>query len=286
MKTCSKCSHQQEIGNFCGKCGTNLEEAVDSLNTSTSINLSTVKENATLESAATITENLQNERLGQVKDISKNYINTFLQQLKFPAESVKIESTSIVNSIISIILFSILSAFSIYVLINAKLKDYLGGLTDLFEMQAPSIPLFKTVLTLLVVFLILIAITSIAVFITGKIFSEGASFKRVVEELGAYYSTPIIIAVLNLIFALIGSVTMVAILTLMGLLIVLTVIPSFSIINALNNKTIRIDRFNAYLVYVIIMIVLYYLVGSILYSSFIEGLINTVNSYTGKNNWY
>ena len=114
MEKCVHCSHEQEMGDFCAKCGSPLQNNDAK---------STVAYDENSEVAATETysqptqSNESNQNVEQVKQTVLNYINSFVGIVKNPAVASTNE-TLFVNGIISIVLLSLLLGLATTEIIN------------------------------------------------------------------------------------------------------------------------------------------------------------------------
>lgn len=250
MKKCLACGHEQEEGRFCGKCGEEIEKLVSD------------------EVAATASSNFEqqpqvtsqnSEQLEKIKEQSKMYFNYYMQQIKVPSTHFNTTELSFKNSIISIILYVILTTLSVYVLI----KGFIGG--GLFESYGPSF--FQIFLYMSVFFVLLITISLVAVFITTKLFSEDLTFKDVISKFGGYYMLPMMLSVIGIFLALFKSYSFATISIYVGLAIVTGVIPMYIMVKLLSSKSKGIDSFYAFIFYIIVTIILMVIVISFIIDS-------------------
>ncbi|MEO4054055.1 zinc ribbon domain-containing protein [Solibacillus sp. CAU 1738] len=253
MKKCLKCSHEQEDGRFCGKCGAEIELSVqDEVAATANTNFKQIPQQPQVTQESS-------EQIEKIKEQSKMYFNYYMQQLKVPSTHFNATELSLKNSAISIVLYVILTALSVYVLI----KGLFGG--GFYDYYGPSF--FKIFLYMSVFFILLITISLVAVFVTTKLFSEDITFKEVISKFGGYYMLPIMLSILGILLALFKSYSFASISIYIGLAIVIGVIPIYIMVKLLSSKSKGIDSFYAFIFYIIVTIVLMVIVASFIIDS-------------------
>ena len=263
MKTCSNCGHTQEAGNFCGKCGSNLNETVPEQQQIT-------PEDNQVNHGQTAGQRSANEVLGKVKVESSQYTSYFLDKLKQPSKHFFNADSFFKQNIISIAVYFVL--FSILI---ATTLSKMGYESDFGFYQLPSKTsiVFKADLFLLA----LMAFGMLSAFTAVKLFGPETSVKTIVSQCASFLTVPII-ALLLTIFAVLAEWPLMAFILLStSLVLVMLVIPMYVVLLNVNRQSKKVDRFYAYLFTMAFIMILNYLLYRILLESALSGIFG--NSY-------
>lgn len=246
MKTCGVCKYTQAEGNFCGKCG----EKLDSV--------------ARQEVPRTIGESEKNEQFERLKEQSKKYFNYFMQQLKAPSAPITQNQSSFKNGLISIGLYVLLTAITIYLLISGVMADY-----SYYELSILQIILYAGIF-----FALIIGINVLAVFVTSKLFSINQKFKEVISKIGGYFAIPVVFSIIGIFLAILKSMSLATIFIYIGASLAFGIIPLFVMLKLLNTKTNSIDSFHAFLFYIVFTFVTGVFLGILIADSIIGELLS------------
>lgn len=266
MKICLTCGSKQEKGNFCEKCGGQMDNV--ELEQAATV-ADTLDQEESIKYESNNSSSLQNsEQLENIKKHSKMYATYFIEQLKTPTVHYQV-NTAWKNSLANIVLYIILTAISVYFLIRSMVGGFFGGFDSY---AAPSF--IKIMFYFSIFIVLLISINMLAVFITSKLFSEEIGFAKVVHKIGNYYTLPIIFSVLGIVLVIIKSFTYSTLIINIGFIMAIFIIPFFVMVKLLSNKSKGIDSFYALLFYLVVTGVLSYIVFSFIIDSAIGNYLN------------
>lgn len=265
MKTCPTCKHTQEDGYFCGKCGTSLSDHTGQ---------TTVTETAATQQQAVYRESdpirpqaepeQSNEQIEKLKNESKQFFSFLLQQLKSPSHHFDQVETSMKNSLISILLYILLTALAIFSII----RSLFGGGYEYFGPSLVQVVFYLTLFSLLV-----LAVNLTAIFVTTKLFSENHSFGEVTRKVGGYYALPIACSLGSILLALIHSYTLSGIVLYIGAILAFGTVPTFVMMKLLARKSKSVDGFYAFLFYIGFTAVIGFILGLLIMDSAIGELL-------------
>ncbi|WOV84778.1 hypothetical protein PGH26_02290 [Sporosarcina jeotgali] len=233
IKTCPVCNHSQLDGNFCAVCGNSFSAI---RKRTTAVEVSTASSNDSLE---------------KLKTDAKNFTHFLFQQLKSPSGHFQSTGGSLQNSILSILLFVLLTSAAFYAAFPASLITL-----------SPSF--FQVVLYLSIFFILVVAVNLVAVTSTAKLFSIQQSFSELTRKLGGFYAIPIALSAVSLLLTFVHSFTLSAILLSIAIFIAFILIPLITICKILFNEPESIDSFYGILFYIAVTTV-----ASILLAAFI-----------------
>ena len=243
MKTCPQCGHMQTDGKFCGKCGTPLPEATITEDNSTETAATyqeAVHHEPTEPTPATSASAQPNEQIEKLKGESKQYLGFFLQQLKTPSAHLHHVQSGLKNSVISIILYIVLTGFAVYTMIRPFSDIGFGYVGPSFV----SIIFYSALVTALI-----LAIQVTAIFVTSKLFSENFSYTEAIRKVCGFLVLPIVLSAAALLLALISSYTVSGLVLYLGIVLAFGTAPMFVMITQLAQRTKSIDGFYAFLFY-------------------------------------
>ncbi len=233
IQTCPVCNHSQLDGNFCAVCGNSFSAV---RKRTTAVEVSTASSNDSLE---------------KLKTDAKNFTHFLIQQLNSPSGHFQSTSGSLQNSILSILLFVLLTSAAFY----AAFPESLITLSPSF---------FQVVLYLSIFFLLVVAVNLIAATSTAKLFSIQQSISELTRKLGGFYAIPIALSAISLLLTFVHSYTLSAILLSIAIFIAFLLIPLITISKILFNEPASIDSFYGILFYIAVTTV-----ASILLAAFI-----------------
>lgn len=267
MKRCTECNNIQAEGNFCGKCGGPLEvEAAQTIDTE--LPDSPVEPAQTTHQQHTHTEGkaAQNsEQLDQIKQHSKAYFAYFMQQLQSPSNQVH-EAANQKNHLISVIVYIVLTAISIYTLLNSAIG------MSVFNSYGPSF--IQILLSTLVFLAIGILMSVVAIYITSKLFSDPLNFKTVLAKIGSYFALPILLSTAGIVLSIIGSNFIASFSVYIGVSLAIGLIPLYIMIKQLTLKSKGIDGFYAFLFYLVVTAVIGTIIGLFIMDSAFGDMMN------------
>ncbi len=245
MKICSVCNHAQEEGKFCGKCGAPFTavETDQAQSETVATTEASVQPHPVHPSAATQQPTEPNEQIEKLKTESKMFFSFFMQQLKSPSAHFNAVNSSAKNSLISIILYVLLTALAVYALI----RSVVGSSLSYFGPSFIQIIFYFTLFAV-----ILLAINVTAIFVTSKLFSENLSYTEVVRRVGGFFALPILFSVVGILLALIESYGLSTSVLYIGGLLAFGTIPVYIMVKLLAQKTKSMDGFYAFLFYFVI----------------------------------
>lgn len=187
---CPNCSHENEGGKFCVKCGTPLKMDANS------------EVAATSETAAPTTTVQPNRYIESTKKISKTYFSYFMQVLKQPyASSQGMGAEHFINGLITMIIYSFLIPLTTYFGLKSVLNQINPFGSDLF---GSSLPFSDVVLKPTFAYLIFILLVAIFTFAAIRLGRVNASFKEVIARFGSFLIPTIAIFVIGLLMAILA----------------------------------------------------------------------------------
>jgi hypothetical protein len=222
MLKCTNCLNEQDSGKFCGKCGTSLMV--------TGIPQPTAYTEAAAASPAVAAQPVNtNEHVTKAKENVSKYWSYALQVLKKPSVAFDTKDSQYVNGIITMALFVIAFALSIYFLANKLYKAVVGGFGSLFSeggIGAESLPFFNITSSLFMFAVFFILGSFISVFLVSKFMTEGFTLKELLGQFGSILIPFTALNVVAIIFGLMGSIQLTLTLTGVSLFYTIAILPS------------------------------------------------------------
>ncbi|TMU83448.1 hypothetical protein FGG79_19765 [Bacillus sp. BHET2] len=222
MLKCTSCLNEQDSGKFCGKCGTSLME--------NSNHQPSAYTEASAASSAMDTQPVNtNENVMKAKESVSKYWSYALQVLKKPSVALETKENQFVNGVITMALFVIAFALSIYFLANKLYKAVVGGFGSLFSeggIGAQSLPFFSITSSLLMFAVFFIIGSFISVFLVSKFMSEGFTMKELLGQFGSILIPFTALNVVAIVFGLMGSIQLTLILTGVSMFYTVAILPS------------------------------------------------------------
>ena len=185
---CPNCSHENEGGKFCVKCGTPLK--IDANN----------EVAPTSETTAPPAAVQPNKYIESTKKVSKMYFSYFMQVLKQPyASSQGMGTEHFINGLITMVIYSFLIPLTTYFGLKGVLNQFSPFGSDLF---GSSIPFSDVVFKPTFAYLIFILLVTIFTFAAIKLGRVNASFKKVTARFGSFLIPTVAIFIIALIMAI------------------------------------------------------------------------------------
>ena len=261
MRTCLNCAHVQEQGMFCAKCGKEF---------ATQDTVQQQQVDFQQSNQQTVNSQAPNQQVEKLKEISNGYVGTFMGLLKKPTRSIQTNG-NFVNSIISLVLFTFIASFTMYMMVKGLYNEYVGGYYSYFSGESTSVPI--NILFILFIIIALLEVIAIAaVFFIAKIFIGQASFKQIFVQVTNYYPVIIALVLVGLLLQLVGMMGLALLIVILSLFIAVLLIPLYELVHLMQGKTIKIDYFYVYLILGAVISILIYIVLNTFVSSYIEEL--------------
>lgn len=222
------------MGNFCGTCGSKLEEPV-----------TTVKKRA---SVGQVEPNIQ---LENIKKKAKQYSTYFIQQLKSPSRAFEQGEKDFSNSLLSILLFAIVYTVSLFLVVN---RNYFGESLGFF-------PFFVQIMLLI---FLLFAISVFSLFIANNFFGSPNSLKAIISFYGGQLS-PVVVGVgISFLLMVIQSFTYGQIVLIVSFIFALFVLPLYLVSFLATKKAPGLDSLYGFILYILVFVLLFLILVTIL----------------------
>lgn len=171
---CSNCGAQMpEEAKFCGECGQPTSGETNGGAASATSYGESSGAGSTAQSLA------ENEYVQKGKAVSKHYFSVYKRQLKAPFfEARQMAEGSMVNGMISIVLFSLAIGLTIYFNVQGAAGEFM------------DIPFFSTVANVFIAWIILFLLVAGVFFITFKIMRSEVSFGNLINRMGSLLALP------------------------------------------------------------------------------------------------
>ena len=263
---CVNCGHQQETGNFCGKCGAKLNETSGQTNESiVDIESAATNPQPNQQTAPPVEPAEPNVYVENVKEKSKLYFQYFMQYLKNPAHVYKRGEAEFPNGLTSIIILGVLLGLSFFTLINN------GGFYD---------PSFFSVFGGILFFsFVSMGLVIVALLLINNFFGPQHSFKSIVSLYGGHLSPILLIAAASLLLMLLKSYTFGSLALVIIFMFLISLLPLYLISVLLTKKSSGLDPFYGYVLYIVTFSILFGIFTVILADSTIGGFIDEFYYY-------
>ncbi len=275
MQKCLNCSHEQDMGAFCSKCGSPMQSPE---NADKNEGYDEKREVAATETYAQPKQSKEmNQNLEQVKQTAQNYMNSFIDLVKKPASAIT-NDTGFVNGIISFVLLSLLLGLATTGIVNkffASILGLIGGFIGLGE----KVFSVKYIFIFGLVFALLSLVTILTVFFANKLFVQERSFKSVFVSITNFYPIAIIVSLLAYLLALIGLPKPALYLFVIALTIIITLAPLFVMKHDMENKATKFDKFYIFILVSLVITLMTYIVMDISMSSILESYKQDVDLF-------
>lgn len=182
---CGNCGQQLEQGAvFCSNCGTNVANHSGQ----------GVNHQATTQAAT-------NVHLEKAKDISKGYFSFFMDHVKAPIQhGFSIRNENWINGLITLIIFSLFSGISTYILANSFLSLVGNMFTGGFGVSMSFLSFMDGFIMPLLKILVLLAIVVGLIYLVAKIMKSEANIFDVVARFGTFLLIPSLFIILSFVF--------------------------------------------------------------------------------------
>lgn len=267
MMICPSCNQEQESGKFCGSCGSTM------VVTSSEKEVGATSETVHSTSTANITSN---ENLTKAKNLSQMYGKHALGLLKRPSLAFELNENHFVNGLITIVLYALTFALSLYFLANKLYKTMMSGFG--FESflgesgAASSLPFFDITFKLLLTGLVFVAIGMITASLTTKLMGTGITFKAFLSQ---YSGVLVPFAGLNVVatlLGLMGSIWGTLILLGVSLQFVILLMPGFFVYEYSKSSKPNVDRLYWGFGSILASMLLTYMVSELFVGEFLTSL--------------
>lgn len=277
MKNCLECGTSQETGKFCGKCGSLLGVSVS--NEQVSATTETVSQEGPSFSQPVAPQVQPSVHVEKVKAQSKAYWSYFLNFIKNPSKVFNAGNKEFINGMISIVILAAIIGLAIYGFVQSITSSIFGSVGSLFENEYVG-PSFLSIFSSIVFFILLtVLIVLLSMFIVGKAFGSGDSWKELISYYGAHILSVILLSLFGLFLMLIKSYLYGNIILVISFLIILIVIPLYIMSRLLSNSPKGIDSYYGYLLYIVLVCILYSIFISVIADSTIGQYLNYFTDY-------
>ncbi|NYF23579.1 YIP1 family protein [Sporosarcina sp. JAI121] len=215
---CVNCGHSQQIGKFCGKCGTPFAP----INNGTEMpEKAATAPNITHAQQASVEPNIHVEK---IKGQTKIYGNYFMQHLKRPSHAFNRSHEGFQNGLISVILLGVFFALTVSAFSSGLLSGNGSNFISVFSSTIFSI-------------VIMMGLPIVSLFIINKLFGPQFSFKSIISIYGAHLSPLIIGAGAAFLLVLLKSFIVGNIILVVVLLFAIFILPLYVISALLTKKS-------------------------------------------------
>lgn len=277
MKNCTACGNSQENGKFCGKCGEPLHT------TDIGEQVSATTETISLDNgnySTPPTPPVQpSEHIEKVKATSKMYWSYFINYLKNPSMVFASGNREFMNGIISILVYAVIVGFALYGFVKSITSSIFGNIDSLFSNEYTGPSFFSIFSSSVIFILIAILIVLLSLFIIGKAFGAGNSWRELISYFGVHVLPVIVLSLFALFLILIKSYLYGNILLTISFVLILTVIPFYIISRLLSFNPKGMDSFYGYLLYIVLFVVLFSIFISVIADSTIGQYLEYFTEY-------
>lgn len=248
---CPNCSHENEGGRFCIKCGTPLKREINNEVASTT------------ETIAQSSPAQPNKYIETTKQASKMYFNYFLQVLKQPYSSSRIiGADQFINGLITMIIYSFLIPLISYFTIKGALNSY-----DPYGLGfGSSLPFSDIVLKPTLAYFIFILLVTAFSFLAIRLGKVNVSFKEVMARFGSLLVPTIALFIITLLVSFI-EVRWVVPLLFFGLISSILLVPPLVITSFKKGMKDGIDIIYGSLITYALTFITLYIMGNMLFES-------------------
>lgn len=232
---CSNCGHEQEGGNFCGTCGNRFEKVLLRTERNTTSTLQQVEPNIHIENL-------------------KKYRSYFIQQLKKPSIAFQQGEKDFTKGLISILLFAMLYAMSLYLLVHSNFRG-------------DSINFFPFFCHILLLTFLLFAISIFSLYVINCFMGSSFSFKAIIGFYGGHLSPLLLSISLSLLLMVINSYTYGNIVLVISFIIAVFILPLYLVSYLVSKNTNEIDPLYGFILYVAVFVLLFIILVTLLAGS-------------------
>ena len=264
---CMKCGHDQDTGNFCGKCGIRFEESFkDPIETPVP---------PVVEQAATLPQQPvqpiePNVHVEKVKVKSKVYFSYFMQYLKSPSLAYNRGEAEFSNSLISIILLVTIIGLSLHTFVSKMFGGLIDGYGPGFFSLFGGVFIFTAVA---------IGIVLLSLFLINKFFGPQLSLNAIVSLYGAHLSPILILAAASLLLMMLRSFTYGNFTLSIVFMFIIFILPLYLISLLLTKNSTAVDPLYSYIFYIALFSILFIIFVTILADSSLGGYIDELTYF-------
>ncbi|MBE1556042.1 hypothetical protein [Sporosarcina limicola] len=258
---CAQCGYVQDIGLFCGRCGTEFEKGIESTILEQGATIESVQQPISPEKMAE-----PNIHIEKIKAQSKMYGSYFVQQLKRPSLAFNQEKANFSNGLTSILLLAVVIALTLYSFLNSMFSGYEPGFISIFG----SILIFS---------LVAMGISLVSLFLISRFFGPQLSFKAITSLYGGHLSPLLIGAGVSLLLLFLESFTYGNLVLWIVFTFAVFILPLYLISSLLTKKPTGIDSLYRFILYIVTFSILFYIFVSILADSRIRVYFNDLTSW-------
>lgn len=308
---CPSCQNEQEVGKFCGKCGTALEEKVVvsedvaekvEQNTDMDTNDVIVEENTIQSESVNDQEQVsssqqanqaeyyqattggnqeaaqQTVNVDQMKENATKFWTMFKSMLQNPTNAFHVKESQFVFGIITLVLFSFTQMLVVYFMGNSQYRTFSGYTA---EYGVPrNLPFFDVGMPIFIIYLIVVVVTAFIVLGMEKLVIKQMSFKLFVAQFGSLLTPLIVLNLVAIILALVSSFVGATILLLLSIIFSLILIPALFIYEKI--KYYQASSQHIYIVYVTIIVsfIATFIVSTIILESYFYKMLEILEDFS------
>lgn len=221
MLICPHCGNKQANGAFCGNCGGKLQRAAGAAEPSQTEGINSQHAAARHEAASSAQTNAghaqPNATAETIKKKSRAYWTFFVNIFRNPTQALYFRDNEWTNAIISIVLYLVTFAISLYALAASIARAFSGGYGELPPLEI----FFRSVLVIAV----MAAISFGSLVIMSKFSRSGVSGKQLIVRFGALAVPFIALNVLTILTAMAGAYKLTFMLLAFSIMLYLYFIP-------------------------------------------------------------
>ncbi|MER2090420.1 MAG: hypothetical protein ABS920_11835 [Sporosarcina sp.] len=262
---CVNCGNSQEVGKFCGKCGTPFapvnnetatpEQAATTANRAGEGHMHQAPNTAQAQQMPQPAPVEPNIHVEKIKAQSKMYGGYFMQHLKRPSHAFNQSQEGFVNGLISVILLGVVFALIVSAVSSSFLSSYGPSFISVFG---------STIISVLIV----VGLPIVTLFIINKLFGPQLSFKSIISIYGAHLSPLLIGSGAALILILLKSFAFANVILATVLMFAIFILPLYLISVLLTKKsTNTLDPLYGFILYLVLFTILFIIFITILADS-------------------
>ncbi|GAA0435028.1 zinc ribbon domain-containing protein [Lentibacillus halophilus] len=254
MLTCPQCGHEQESGKFCGVCGTPFETTAGEPQQAATNAAGAAGGNAASQTAT---------------DHLNQYGHYCLALLKNPGAAFQKTEDAFVHGLMSLVLYAITFALSIYTLMNTLAQQSFGNLAVGDDV---SLPFFLINSRLVLFTAVFIAVSFVGLLVMSKADQNQDTAKRLTTHYGGLSVPFSAVNVLAILTGLMTSIKLTIVLYVVSLLSFLLFIPSLVVYEKATQVNRNGKTIYAALAVVLIIVIADYVVGKSFMLEYLERL--------------
>ncbi|CAM4117103.1 Yip1 family protein [Lederbergia lenta] len=269
---CTSCQHEQNTGNFCGKCGNKLVDQDAEKISAETVTTATQQSAATGDHVAQPTQ--PNVHIEKVKDTSKKYWSYFTHYMKQPARIFENQQQEFVNGVISIGIFAFLIGIILYSFVQSVARSTFGSYGSLLMKEYAGPTFFTAFGSVFIFTIICMILVTFSLFIIGKFFGPGYTYKEIVSHYGTHLIPFILLLVISFILILLKSYVAGNALLSIVLLFSIIILPLYIVGKYLAQKSSLIDPLYAFIIYIVLFGILFSIFTGIMMDSIVGEILD------------